>query len=67
MFQNICREMAAHRMTIEQMSRELGICSKALSNKLSGKNEFKHREMLRIQAMIGGGMTLDELFEWAEE
>lgn len=67
MFRNIFREMAANnRMTINDLSKELGICSKSLSNKLSRKTDFNLPEMLKIQQIFGGKITLDELFEWVE-
>lgn len=67
MFENIRREMAAHNMmSINDLSKELGICSKALSNKLNGRSEFNRKEMIKIQQIFGGKITLDELFEWVE-
>lgn len=67
MFQNIFREMAAHnRMNINDLSKELGICSKSLSNKLERRTAFRLDEMLKIQQIFGGKITLDELFKWVE-
>ena len=62
MYPNIYREMAVHdRMTIEQLSRKLGITAKTLSNKLNNKTQFTLDEMLKIQEIFGG-IPLDELF-----
>lgn len=67
MFVNIRREMAAHNMmSINDLSKELGVCPKSLSNKLSRKTAFNLPEMLKLQQIFGGKITLDELFEWVE-
>ena len=67
MFQTIFREMAArNRMSITDLSKELGMCPKSLSNKLSRKTPFNLPEMIKIQQIFGGKITLDELFEWVE-
>lgn len=66
MFPNIYREMAArNRMTAKDLSTVLGINEKTLRNKLRGKTEFTHKEMLKIQQLFGG--TLDELFRSVDE
>lgn len=67
MYHNIYREMAVrNRMTITDLSKEVGICAKSMSNKLSRKTAFNIDEMFKIQRVFGGCMTLDELFEWVD-
>lgn len=62
MYPNIFREMALHgRMTIEQLSKKVGITPKTMSNKLNNKTQFTLDEMLKIQKEFGG-IPLDELF-----
>lgn len=67
MYHNIYREMAVrNRMTITDLSKEVGICAKSMSSKLRRKTAFNIDEMLKIQRVFGGRMTLDELFEWVD-
>ena len=66
MFQRLIAEMAIRKMSINQLSKELGISSRALSNKLNGKSDFDRKEMFKIQQIFGDNLTLDELFKWVE-
>ena len=66
MFPRLISEMAVRKISINQLSKEMGICSKSLSHKLRGRKEFTRKEMLKIQQIFGGKLTLDELFEWVE-
>jgi len=62
MYPNIYREMASHgRMTMEQLSKELGMNSKTLYNKLNNKTQFNIDEMMKMQTLFDG-VPLDELF-----
>lgn len=62
MFPVIYREMAVHgRMTIDELSKYLGISAQSLGYKLNGKSQFKLNEMLKIQELFGK-IPLDELF-----
>lgn len=62
MFPVIYREMAVHgRMTIDELSKHLGISAQSLSYKLNGKSQFKLNEMMKIQELLGK-IPLDELF-----
>ena len=62
MFPNIYREMAAHnRMTVKQLAEHVGITPESMSNKLSGRRQFKLSEMKKIQTIFGG-YPLDDLF-----
>ncbi len=66
MFKNIHREMAANRLTIISLSKQMGICAKTLSDKINGKREFTRKEMFEMQRIFGCNITLDKLFEWTE-
>lgn len=62
MFNNIFAAMARKdRMTINQLSREVGISPKSMSNKLHGRTEFTRAEMVKIQNVFDG-IPLDTLF-----
>lgn len=62
MFPRIYAAMAVkNRMTIVQLSNEIGISARSLSNKLNGHTEFTRDEMIKIQKILGG-IPLDDLF-----
>ena len=62
MFPNIYREMATHgRMSIEQLSKQIDMKPRTMSNKLNGRTQFNLDEMLKIQEVFDG-IPLDELF-----
>ena len=62
MFPRIYAAMAVkNRMTIVQLSNEIGISARSLSNKLNGRTEFTRKEMIKIQKILGG-IPLDDLF-----
>ena len=62
MFPRIYAAMAVkNRMTIVQLSNEIGISARSLSNKLNGRTEFTREEMIKIQKILGG-IPLDDLF-----
>ena len=67
MFPMVFAAMAANnRMTIVQLSHEIGISSRSLSSKLNGRTEFTRDEMVKIQKIVGRGLTLDNLFATEE-
>lgn len=67
MFPMVFAAMAANnRMTIVQLSHEIGISSRSLSSKLNGHTEFTRGEMVKIQKIVGRGLTLDNLFATEE-
>ena len=66
MFRNVVREMAVRRLSSDKLGKELGISGKTVRNKLENRTKFNIDEMIKIQQLFGGGMTLDELFQWVE-
>lgn len=60
-------EMAKREVQKKEMAKSLGICYKALNNKLSGKTPFTWPEVCSINATFFPDMEKDVLFTRAEQ
>lgn len=60
-------EMAKREIRRGSMARCLGICDKALKNKLDGKTPFTWPEVKKIRREFFPDMTPDDLFRQADD
>lgn len=60
-FPNLWAEFKAQGRTLGRVARQIGVSPATLSNKMNGENEFKLKEMLALQFILGG-LTLEYLF-----
>ena len=62
MFNNLIKEMAGKkRMSQRELSEFLEISEKSVNNKINGKTEFTHSEMVKINSLFPH-KTLEYLF-----
>lgn len=67
MFRNLRAEMArAGNIDGKTIAKRIGITDRAFYNKMSGRTEFKRKEMQSIRDTFFKGMTLDYLFEYSD-
>lgn len=66
-YYNLVREFEKNKLLNNAVADQVGIKHSAFSLKMSGHNEFKLNEMLKIQNLVNGmsseHYTLDYLFE----
>lgn len=65
MFKNLRAEMARlDNISGRVIADKIGITPQAFYDKMSGRSEFKRREMQKIRDNFFNGMSLDYLFEY---
>ena len=67
MYPNLVGEMAKNQITKRALAQEIGICERAMTNRLSGKTPFTWPEVRRIRRVFCPTLTLDYLFSSADE
>ncbi|MFZ3132725.1 MAG: hypothetical protein WA125_16890 [Desulfosporosinus sp.] len=68
MFRNLRAELARLDDTNGKVVAEaIGITAQAFYDKMSGRSEFKRKEMVKIRNTFFKGMTLDYLFECEDD
>lgn len=60
-------EMAKQRVTKRAVARSIGVCDKALNNKLNGKTPFTWPEVKTIRHEFFPDITPDQLFKQAND
>ena len=67
MFANLKAEIARAEITQQDLADAIGISGKSLSNKINGKTDFTHEEMVFIAKRLTSdkrpSLSLDYLFE----
>lgn len=63
MFKHLLGQIVEAGLTREYIANELGISPSSLSNKLTGKTEFRISECCKIKNILNYENSLDELFQ----
>lgn len=66
-FPNVARLMLKEKMSGVELAKKAGMNINTLSRKLRGSQDLWLEEAMSIRRALGTKMTLDELFETAEE
>lgn len=66
-FPNVAQLMLKRKMGVEDLAKKAGMNINTLSRKLRGSQDLWLEEAMSIRRALGTKMTLDELFETAEE
>ena len=63
MYRNLKAEMARLNVTGKTIAEDIGITAQAFSDKMTGRTEFKLKEVERIRGKFFPDRTLEYLFE----
>lgn len=63
MYRNLKAEMARLDVTGKAIAEDIGITAQAFSDKMTGRTDFKLKEIRQIRDGFFKGMTLEYLFE----
>jgi DNA-binding XRE family transcriptional regulator len=67
MYRNLKGEIIKANLTIAKLAIKIGVTEKTLRNKINGETEFSWSEVLKIRKIVAPHLTLEELFEKANE
>ena len=67
LFPILTGEIAKRGIKKKAIAQSIGVCDKALNNKLTGKSPFTYSEARTINRQFFPDMSIDELFAEAEE
>lgn len=67
LYPTLIGEMAKRKITKKSVAESIGVCDKALNNKLNGKTPFTWPEVKTICHVFFPNMTPDDLFATNDE
>lgn len=67
LYPTLIEEMAKHKITKKSVAERIGVCNRALNNKLNGKSPFTWPEVKTICHVFFPNMTPDDLFATKDE
>lgn len=63
MYPNLNAELARNNLTIKDLAGILKVNYDTLKSKMSGKNDFKRKEMFLIKKLVFPQLSIDYLFD----
>lgn len=64
MYKNLMAELAKREMSLEELSKEMGIKQEMLLLKMENRHGINFKEAVKIKTILKTDMPLEELFFW---
>ena len=64
MYKNLMAELAKQEMSLEELSKEMGIKQETLLLKMESCHGINFKEALKIKMILKTDMPLEQLFSW---
>ena len=64
MYKNLMAELAKQEMSLEELSKEMGIKQEMLLLKMENRDGINFKEAVKIKMILKTDMPLEELFFW---
>lgn len=64
MYKNLMAELAKQKMSLEELSKEMGIKQETLLLKMESCHGINFKEAVKIKMILKTDMPLEQLFSW---